>query len=192
MNDPLKDWDELQSQWQSYEPDIQQIKKKINWVTWRMGLILVLDIIIVLAYVPFLYFSITSDSRHWIVDIWDCVMGALLIYLVYLDFKIRLPIFRAQGESTREVLQLYIKRVEAGITIGRLGKAFCFFLLVLFIVWVTVNYFLPEKDLSLTKWPFLLFGVCWIGGFTAIFAWYQAKKTKELERLTILWKEYLD
>ncbi|MET1257282.1 hypothetical protein [Aliikangiella maris] len=192
MNDPLKNWNDWQNEWQAYEPDIKKIKSKINWVSWRMGMILLMDIIILIAYVPFILFILMTEETHWIELVWDVVMGILIIYFVYIDFKIRLPIFRAQGDSTRDVLQLYVKRVEAGVTVGSLGAKCCFGVMILFILWILVNYFLPEPSDKLTEIPFISMGIIWFLMFVVIFKWYEKRKQKELKKLTWLWRDYLE
>ena len=192
MSDPLKDWESLQSEWQAYEPDIQQIKKKISWVTWRMAAILVIDVVVVVSYFPFLFIVLDNPENNWLVNSWHYLLGLLLIYGVYLDFKIRLPILRSQGDSAKEVLELYLKRTEAGIAIGRIGKNFSWFLLAAFVLWWLANFlFMPENH-KVTRWQFGLFGVVWISAFVFICRWYELKKRKEFKKLSELWREYLD
>lgn len=192
MNDPLKDWEKLQSEWQSYEPDIQKIKKKINWVTWRMYFILALDILIVISYFPFVYFVAYESEASWIANSWHYFMGIIIFYGVYLDFKIRLPILRNDANSTKEVLELYINRVKAGISLGWWGKAFCYCMIVFFWIWVAGNAFLENGDRNIGDIKFFVFGTVWIGMFAIIFIWYERKKRKEHDELEALWKDYLE
>ena len=192
MNDPLKDWEDLQSEWQSYQPDVQKIKKKINWVTWRMGLILVFDVVALVGYVPFLIYVVKIEQNSWLINSWHIMLGLLLIYGVYLDFKIRLPILRSQGESTKEVLELYLKRTEAGVTVGRLGKKFSWVLLIAFVLWFAANWIWTPDNPKATSWEFGLFGTVWISVFVFISHWYEGKKQKEFDKLNKLWKDYID
>ncbi|TQV86880.1 hypothetical protein [Aliikangiella coralliicola] len=192
MSEPDKDWEALQSEWQTFQPDIQKIKKKINWVTWRMWSILAFDVVAILSYFPFLYFIVMKEDKSWIFYSWYYFLGILLIYGVYLDFKIRLPILRFQGESAKAVLQLYLKRTEAGVVIGKIGKNFCWLLLVGFWLWFTANRFLLPEDPKASSLGFLVFGTLWIGGIGVICFWYQKKKEKEQEKLQVLWQDYLD
>jgi hypothetical protein len=192
MSDPLNDWETLQTEWQAYQPDIQQIKKKVSWVTWRMGAVLLIDVVILLAYIPFLIYFVASDESGWIVDGWHYFIGLLLVYGVYLDFKIRLPIFRSQGDSTKAVLELYLKRTEAGIAIGRIGKNFSWVLLVAFSLWWLANFFLFPENEKIARWQFGLFGIVWISAFVIMCRWYQQRKEKEFIKLKALWRDYLD
>jgi len=192
MSDPLKDWEEMQSEWQSYQPDVQKIKKTINWVTWRMGAILAFDVIAILLYIPFLIFFVSVDENSLVENSWHYLLGLLLIYGVYLDFKIRLPIFRAQGESTKDVLELYLKRTQAGVTIGRIGKNFSWVLLVAFVLWYLANLLLPSGNPKIADWEFGLFGVVWIAVFVVLCRWYENKKQKEFEKLNKLWQDYIE
>jgi len=192
MNDPLKDWEKLQSEWQAYEPDIQKIKKKINWVTWRMYFILAMDVLMILAYIPFVYYFAYQSDESWIANSWHYFMGVVLIYGVYLDFKIRFPILRNNASSTKEVLELFINRVKAGINLGWWGKVFCFGMLGFFWLWVAGNTFLENGDAKIGDLGFFIFGTVWIGFFSLIFIWYERKKRKELTELEELWKDYLE
>lgn len=192
MSEPLKDWEKLQSQWQSYEPDIQSIKKKINWVTWRMYLILTMDVLVVLTYFPFLYYVALKSDSSWVANSWHYFMGVVLLYGVYLDFKIRLPILKNNAKTTKEVLELFINRVKAGINLAWWGKVFCFGLIGFFWLWIAANFLIENGDPKIGNFTFLTFGTIWIGGFSLVFIWYEKKKRKELKKLTILWKDYLE
>ena len=145
MKEPLNDWDELQSQWQSYQPDMQKIKSRINWVTWRMRLILLVDVIILVSYFPVIWFLLEDRSVTRLEIVFHVLIGFALVYGVYLDFKIRLPIFRAQGDSTKDVLALYLARVKAGIRLANLTFYASIFLLVFLSVFLVSRYFLSEE-----------------------------------------------
>ncbi|WP_196141086.1 hypothetical protein [Aliikangiella sp. G2MR2-5] len=192
MSQSQNDWEKLQSEWQAYEPDFNKIKRKISWVTWRMYLILVIDVFIFLAYFPFLYYEISKPTSTWVTSFWYYFMGVLLVYGVYLDFKIRLPILRNQGNSAKEVLELYLKRTQAGVTLGKWGQIFCAIMLLFFWLWVGGNAFLDAGSEKLARPGFIAFGTIWILMFTGIFYWYYRKKSKEYLKLKILWREYLD
>ena len=192
MNDPLKDWDKLQAEWQTYQPDVQQIKKKINWVTLRMIAVLFLDLVVLLGYFPFLFYFIDIETFSWVENSWHVFIGILLVYGVYLDFKIRLPLIRMEGESTKDVLALYLKRTRAGIVIGRYGRYFSWLLLAGFIIWFAANLLLVEQPAKEFKWQFAVFGVVWITGSALICRWYENKKKKEYDKLKALWREYVD
>lgn len=193
MNEPLNDWDKLQSQWQSFEPDIKKIKKKISWVTWRMGFILFMDVIVVVTYIPFLLMITDDPDRNFLLNSYFYLLGILVVYGAYLDFKIRLPIFRLQGNSTKEVLSLYLQRVKAGILIGKLSKIFSWLLLGAFMLWFFANfYFQDAKTTEQFTWQYGIFGFFWIGLFVVLSYWYQNRKKKELIRLKELWKGYIE
>ena len=192
MNDPLKDWDKLQSEWQAYEPDIQKIKKKINWVTWRMYFILAMDVLILVSYFPFVYYMAYDFEAGFWANSWHYFMGVFLAYGVYLDFKIRLPILRNSAKSTKEVLSLFIERVNAGVYLGWVGKIFCYVMILFFWIWVGANAYLEEGDSKVGNLGFFIFGTVWIASLSLIFIWYERKKRKELKELKSLWKDYLD
>ncbi|MCW8877787.1 MAG: hypothetical protein OQJ89_16210 [Kangiellaceae bacterium] len=192
MSEPMTEWDDLQNDWQSYQPDIQKLKKKINWVTWRMYLILVMDVVILIAYFPFVYFITVDSDRSWLLNSWHYLMAPFLLYGVYMDFKIRLPILRNEGNSTRDVLELYLKRIEAGERIGRLGKIFCWLMLAAFWIWVAANAMLEAGDEKVVQSGFMIFGTLWIGGIMLICIWYERKKRREYKELKPLWQDYLD
>lgn len=194
MNEPLNDWDKLQSQWQSFEPDIKKIKKKMSWVTWRMGFILFMDIIVVVTYIPFLLMITDDPNRNFLLNSYHYLLGILVVYGAYLDFKIRLPIFRLQGDTTKEVLSLYLERVKAGVLIGKLSKIFSWLLLTTFILWFLGNLFFQKTDVFTEKFSLEtgIFGFFWIGLFVVLSYWYQQRKEKEFSRLKELWKDYLE
>lgn len=192
MNDPLKDWEKLQSEWQSYQPDMQQIKRKINWVTLRMLFILFMDVVVLFGYFPFILYFIDLETVTWVEASWHVFVGVLLVYGVYLDFKIRLPIIRMQGESTKDILGLYLKRTRAGVDIGRYGKYFSWMLLGMFAIWFSANAFLVAEPPKGFNWQFGTFGVVWITGAALICHWYEKKKRKEYEKLRQLWREFVD
>ena len=118
-------------------------------------------------------------------------MGIVTIYGVYLDFKLRIPIFRLQSESTKDVLKLYLNRTKVGIQLGVICKFFLYGLLVSFWIWVAaIQYFFPEEP-KYSEWQFIVFGSVWISLFIPVAVWYQRKKQREYDELSELWKEYL-
>ncbi len=186
------DWQQLQNDWQSYQPDIAKIKRRIAWVTWRMVAVLVLDVLVVVTYVPFLIFWVFEDGASLAEKIWHFGMLPLLLYGVYWDFKLRLPLFKLDSESTRGILECYLKRVQAGVSLGNVGYKFSLLLLGLFLLWVASSFYFELGEDKLHQPTFITFGVLWIGFFAAILYWYRNKKQKELERLSALWKEFLE
>ncbi|TQV75081.1 hypothetical protein FLL45_09065 [Aliikangiella marina] len=192
MNDPLKDWDKLQAEWQTYQPDIQQIKKKINWVTLRMIAVLAIDVVVLVGYFPFIYYFLDFSMDNWIENSWHGVIGILLFIGVYLDFKIRLPILRMSGESTKEILAFYLKRTRAGVVIGRYGAGFSWLLLAIFTVWFAANLFLVAQPAKEFNWMFAAFGIVWISGAALLCHWYASKKQKEYLKLKQLWRDFID
>jgi hypothetical protein len=191
-DDDSNEWQELQHEWQSYQPDIVKIKKKIAWVTWRMIAILVIDVLLLIAFIPFLMFETMQESVSLAEKIWHFGMFPLFVYGVYWDFKLRLPLFKLESESTKDILAFYLKRVKAGIKLGELGYQFSLLLEVLFIVWLGANWYFDLGEERLKEIGFIVFGICWIGLFVGIMLWYKQKKEKELIRLTELWKEFLE
>lgn len=186
------DWQQLQNDWQSYQPDIAKIKRRIAWVTWRMVAVLVLDVLVVVTYVPFLMFWVFDDGASLAEKIWHFGMLPLLLYGVYWDFKLRLPLFKLDNESTRGILECYLKRVQAGVSLGNVGYKFSLVLLGLFLLWVGSSFYFELGEEKLHQPPFIIFGVVWIGSFAAVLYWYRNKKQKELNRLSALWKEFLE
>ncbi len=191
MNDPLKNWEDLQNQWQSYEPDIKKIKKRISWVTWRMYAILALDIVVLISYFPFVYFVVQDESSSFLTNIWHYIMGVFVVYGVYLDFKLRLPVLKNNANTTKEVLSLFIERVKVGVSIGWWGKIFSFGLLVVFWIWVAVNYWFEVGNPKIANLGFLLIGSLWIIAIGLVFRFYENKKQKQLMSLSKKWKDYL-
>ena len=186
------DWQQLQSDWQSYQPDIAKIKRRIAWVTWRMIAILVIDVLVVVPYIPFLIFWVFDDGASLAEKIWHFGMLPLLLYGVYWDFKLRLPLFKLDNESTRGILECYLNRVKAGMSLGNVGYKFCLVLLVLFLAWVASSFYFELGEEKLQQPTFIIFGVVWISFFVAIMYWYRNKKQKEFKRLKSLWKEFLE
>lgn len=186
------EWLQLQNDWQSYQPDIVKIKKRITWVTWRMIAILALDVLVVVTFIPYLiYFTFFADSS--LADkIWNYSITPVLFYGVYLDFKLRLPLFKLDGESTKDILAFYLKRVNAAVTLGDIGFKFSLVLLGMFGGLVILSFYLDLGEEKFEKLSFIVFGIAWIGFFAAIMYWYKIKKTKESHRLQKLWKEFLD
>jgi len=186
------DWLQLQTDWQSYQPDMVKIKKRITWVTWRMFAILALDVLVVVSFIPYLiYFTFYTDSS--LADkIWNYSITPVLFYGVYLDFKLRLPLFKLDGESTKDILAFYLKRVNTAVSIGDIGFKFSLLLLGMFAGLVISSFFLELGEKKLQEFSFIVFGIVWIGFFTGIMYWYKVKKQKEACRLQKLWKEFLD
>jgi hypothetical protein len=186
------DWQQLQNDWQSYQPDIAKIKRRIAWVSWRMVAVLALDVLVVVTYIPFLIFWVFEDGVSLAEKIWHFGMLPLLLYGVYWDFKLRLPLFKLDSESTRGILECYLKRVSAGVSLGNLGYKFSLLLLGLFLLWVGSSFYFELGEEKLQQPVFITFGVLWIGFFAVILFWYRNKKQKELNKLTELWKEFLE
>ncbi len=186
------EWQQLQSDWQSYQPDIAKIKKRIAWVTWRMVGVLVLDVLVLLSYIPFLVYVILPEDNSLAIKLWHYGMFPFLVYGVYWDFKLRLPLFKLEDQSTKNILAFYLKRVNAGIKLGDLGFKFCLLLVVLFVVWIGTSFAIDLGEEKLHRPSFIIMGIAWIGLFAGIMYWYRNKKTKELKRLTKLWKEFLE
>lgn len=192
MNESADDWRDLQNEWQAYQPDVKKIQKKINWVTWRMIFLLFTEVILVLAYLGYLYHSANSQQNSSSVDIWNYFIGILAVVGLYLDFKLRLPVFRQQGSSTKDILGLYLMRTNMGISLGQWSKLFSWLLLMSFNLWVTINYLYFPEEPRISSIGFILFGNIWIGGFLLICYWYKNKKQMEYEKLKKLWQDYLN
>ncbi len=192
QNHSNDEWQQLQNDWQSYQPDMNKIKKRIAWVTWRMIGVLILDVIFLLSYIPFILYWAFPEEPSLAIQLWHYSMFPLLVYGVYWDFKLRLPLFRLENKSTKGILAFYLKRVIAGIKLGNLGYKFCIFLIVLFLVWVGASFYFDLGEEKIHKISFIIFGVCWIGLFAATMYWYKRKKQKELVRLQALWKAFLE
>ncbi len=186
------DWQQLQNDWQSYQPDIAKIKRRIAWVTWRMVAVLVLDVLVVVTYIPFLIFWVFDDGASLAEKIWHFGMLPLSLYGVCWVFKLRLPLFKLDSESTRGILECYLRRVRAGVSLGNLGYKFSLLLLGLFLLWVGSSFYFELGEEKLQKPTFIVFGTLWISFFAVILLWYRNKKRKELVRLSALWKEFLE
>lgn len=191
-NQPNDEWQQLQSDWQSYQPDITKIKRRIQWVTWRMITILVLDVLVILTYVPFLIYWVFPEDSSLAEKIWHYGMFPLVVYGVYLDFKLRLPLFKLESESTKDILAFYLKRVNAGIMIGKWGYQFSLLLLVLFIIWVGASFYFDLGEKKLQRPQFIVYAILFISLFAITSYWYKNKKQKEASRLQALWKEFLE
>lgn len=186
------DWLQLQKDWQNYQPNIKKIKRKISWVTLRMIALLAIDVIVALAYIPFLYFYVTSTDDPLVVRVGPFFMYPVLLYGVYLDFKLRMPVFRCEGESTRDILEFYLRRVQAGVQIGHWGFYFTLMLCGLFGLWFLAGFLLDSGDAHHFSIQSILiaYGVLLT---TAVGTyWYRNKKRAEAEELKRLWREFLD
>ena len=186
------DWEQLQNDWQSFQPDIVKIKKRIAWVTWRMIFILILDIVVLISYFPFLIYYVLPESNSLAEKIWHLGIFPFFLYGVYWDFKLRLPLFKLDNETTKGILNCYLNRVKAGIALGDIGYKFSLALVGLFIVWVASSFCFDLGEEKLQRPSFILFGVSFISLFAAIMYWYKVKKDKEYQKLQQLWKEFLE
>ncbi|MBV1910738.1 MAG: hypothetical protein KUG78_15655 [Kangiellaceae bacterium] len=192
-NQPTQDdWEQLQNDWQSFQPDIVKIKRRIEWVTWRMSFILFIDLVFLFGYVPFLIYFVLPESTSLAEKIWHIGMFPVFVYGVYWDFKLRLPLFRIDQESTQGILGSYLARVKAGITLGDIGFKFSLALVVLFLLWVGSSYYFELGEEKLQRPTFILFGVTFISSMAGIMYWYRVKKQKEYSKLKELWKEFLE
>jgi len=191
-NQANDEWQQLQNDWQSYQPDIVKINKRIAWVTWRMFAVLALDAIVVLSYIPFLVYLTLYEDNSLAEIIWTYTMTPVLFYGVYWDFKLRLPLFKLDSESTKDILAFYLKRVKAGIRLGELGYKFSLFLIGAFSVWVSSSFYFDLGEEKLQKPSFIIFGIVWVSIMAGIMYWYKNKKQKEYFRLQKLWKEFLE
>ncbi|MGX5173135.1 hypothetical protein ACUR5C_03800 [Aliikangiella sp. IMCC44653] len=192
MTDPNNDWETLASEWQAYQPDMRKINRKTNWVTYRMIAILALDLVILLAYFPFVYYLVILEGANTLEIIWHCVMGVFIVVGVFLDFKIRLPIIKSQGKTTKDILNLYLQRVKAGILIGKIGWQFCLAVLVVFFLWLGLDLIFNLEASHQDNIAVVTLFVCvWLGGIGGLSAWYQKKKQAEYLRLEALWKDLI-
>jgi len=186
------DWQKLQNDWQSYQPDIQKIKRRITWVTWRMIVVLGIDLIILLSYVPFVIFFVLPESKSLALKIWLIGMIPVIMYGIYWDFKLRLPLFKLESESTKDILAFYLKRVTAGVKLGNFSIKFCFSLLVFYSLWIASSFYFDLGEEKLHQLSFIIKGLVLFGCFIFGSYWYRNKKAKELVRLKALWKEFLE
>jgi hypothetical protein len=186
-----QEWQQLQDEWQNYQPDIAKIKKRIAWLTWRMIAILVIDVLAVIGYLPFLFLVVFTEESTVAMKVWHFAMLPLLAYGVYWDFKLRLPLFKLESESAMDILKFYLDRVRAGIKIGDIGFKFSLSLVVLFVIWVATSFFVDMGEEKLQQPSFIIFGISWMVLFAGIMHWYRNRKTKELERLKALWQDFL-
>lgn len=187
----MNDWEDLQAEWQAYQPDMQKIQKKISWVTWRMRLVLLIDVIFLVCYGYFTVYFVNQYPEDWLQNTWFIVILILSTYAVYWDFKIRLPIFHPQDDSTQAILRFYLNRTKAGIRLGKFGCNFCAVMLLAFWILTSVNYFYVTGNDKLLDPYFLVFGNVWILMFIFFYWQYKRKKQKEYNRLVSLWQEYL-
>lgn len=192
VNDNNDEWLQLQSDWQSYQPDIIKIRKRIAWVTYRMIAVLVMDVLAFALYIPFLIYWVVPDEYSLAYKLWHIGLLPLFIYGIYWDFKLRLPLFKLENESTKGILECYLKRVKAGVSLGNIGYKFCFALIGFFVIWIVAGFYFDLGEEKLQQPAFIAFGILWISGFAGIMYWYRNKKQKELLRLKELWKEFLD
>jgi len=192
IDENIEEWEQLKNDWQSYQPDIVKIKKRIAWVTWRMIAVLFLDVVVLITYVPFLIFWVFADGSSIAEKVWHFGLFPMLVYGVYWDFKLRLPLFKLDNESTKGILECYIKRVQAGIKLGDIGYKFSLLLVGFFVLWVASSFYFDLGEENLHKPEFIAFGIGWIGFIAGIMYWYRSKKQKEYLRLKELWKEFLE
>jgi len=191
-NQSIDEWQQLQSDWQSYQPDMVKIKKRIEWVTWRMVAILAIDVLMVISYIPFLVYLTLYEDRSLAKIIWSYTMTPVLFYGIYWDFKLRLPLFKLESGSTKDILNFYLKRIAAGVSLGDLGYKFSLFILAMFIIWVSANFYFDLGEEKIQKVSFILFAISMISSSAGIMYWYKNKKSKELIRLQKLWKDFLE
>ncbi len=191
MSQPENDWQDLQQAWQSYQPDMKLIKKKINWVTWRMIFVLTIEVIFVAGYFGFLVYSANYKQNSLSVDVWNYFIGLFAVVGLFIDFKLRLPLMRLQGDTTKDILNLYLQRTHMGISLGLWCKYFSWLLLVSFNLWVMMSYLYFPEQVRLYRAEFILFGNVFISGSVLASYWYQHKKHKEYLKLKDLWQDYL-
>ncbi len=185
------EWLQLQQDWQTYQPDIERIKKKIAWVTWRMVFILALDVLIMIAYVPFLFYWVIPTDAPLIYKIWSYAMLPIGVFGVFLDFRLRLPVLRLEEGSTQDILKSYLKLVEAGVQVGLWSYRITLALLILFLIWTgVIHYSIPPEEILLKPALFYSISVT-LAIVVAIMYWYSRKKLKEQQNLTALWKEFI-
>lgn len=185
------EWLQLQQDWQAYQPDIVGIKKKIAWVTWRMISILVIDVLGMMLYVPYVVFWVAPNDAPLVYKLLSYAVIPLGFLGVFIDFKLRLPVLRLDRGSTRDVLKSYLKLVQAGVRIGLWGYRSVLVMLFLFIIWViAVHYSTPNNEILVDPERLFLVFILLVITAAAMF-WYMRKKAKEEQKLSALWKEYI-
>ena len=187
-----EDWMRLQKDWQNFEPDLNKINRKISWVTWRMISILVLDAIIILAYIPFLVLWVMPSETSLLYKLWPYLMLPLGVYGTYLDFKLRMPLFRLEKGSSKEILNAYLKFVQAGVLVGLWGFRFLLMMLVLFIVWASAIHLFDSESARSLPINLVISVAVAIALTSAVMYWYKNKKARESRNLLDLWREYIE
>jgi len=190
-NSDRDDWEGLQNEWQAYQPDIKLLKKKITWVSWRMKILLFASVLLVLCYAIYIGFLFTRETSLAL-KIWHSLVFPITLYVVYWDFKLRLPLLSLESESTKDIIDFYFRRVKAGIKVGEFGLKVCFVFLLFYTTWIAIGFYFDLFVPELQRTGFIIFGFIWIVGFALGMMWYRNKKRKELATLNHLWRDYLD
>jgi hypothetical protein len=190
MSQQPDDWQLLQKTWQGYQPDFTKIAKRNRWLEWRMSIILVLDILVLIGYAAFWWHSMQTDPTY--IKVWHSLMGVVLLFGIYIEFKIRWPLLRVETHSNQQILQLYLKRVEAGVLLGRWGRWFCQALWLPALIFVAYGYSSQQQP-DIEKYLYsAIFVSLWLFMFWFLMRWYEQKKLSELEKLRQLWHEFID
>ena len=188
----IQEWAQLQNDWQSFQPDLKKINKKISWVTWRMISILIFDVIAILAYIPFLIIWVIPAETSLIYKLWPYLMLPIAIYGVYLDFKLRIPLFKLDKGSSKDILGAYLKFVETGVLVGLWGARFSLGLLVWFLFWMLAVHFFDHENAKRLSVSLVVGAISAFILLSVIMYWYRAKKVKEAKNLLALWSEYIE
>ncbi len=110
-------WDKAVNEWQSHEPDLPELKKNMRWLSWRMKLVLALDIVSLLLLVPFAFY-IFQTEESFSVKVWVILVSILATIGVYFDFYLRRELWEVPT-TTRGLYEHMIKRAKVGINIAR-------------------------------------------------------------------------
>jgi hypothetical protein len=174
------DWDNAVNEWQNHEPDMPALKKNMLWQSWRMKLVLALDIIGLLVLFPFAYFIFLSDEAMSI-KVWFSLVCIIAAVGVYFDFYLRKDLWELPS-TTKGVFRHLIKRAEAGIKIARFSIVYLSLFLLFLVGWgLYLVFFETERLAKAGSLTSLIIGSTVIVISIAVSIWYKKRKEMQLE-----------
>ncbi|NVJ51999.1 MAG: hypothetical protein HWE13_04385 [Gammaproteobacteria bacterium] len=183
-------WDKALDQWQNHQPDMPALKKNMRWLSWRMKIVLALDVLSLLVLFPFAYFIFVSNEPTS-TKVWFSIICFIATVGVYFDFYLRKDLWDTPN-STPQMYQHLVKRAQAGVKIGTFSIIYlsCFF--VFFAGWLGYLWlFEPARFLAKVGFASAIGASAAVIVAIAVSVWYRRRKVLESKEAKQRYQDFL-
>ncbi|WP_144391674.1 hypothetical protein [Pleionea sediminis] len=184
-------WEEAKNDWQSHEPHLPELKKNMRWLSMRMKLILIIDIVILIAMIPFAVY-IFQTAELLSVKVWFVLAFIVALIGVYFDFYLRKDLWEMPS-TTRGMYLHVIKREKAGIKLARFAVIYLSFFGFALLAWAIYFEFF-EDAATIQKMEYSIFhhmlGLLVVVASVFVSKWYGNRKRRALKEAELRLKEF--